>query len=269
MNSSSNGSPPGTRWIVTTCRDRLDHLRVSLPSWLERCPDWTPIIVCCDDPAAQAYAAGELMLAGRGVVASTKQDGYFDKVEAARIGIAFAAGIMLENADYEGPPNAFNHMGKASWTAMLALLDADTVATERTQPMLNSIPEGGAAICGYGQRDDLGFLLAPTGQVWQGIQQIPKGAIRGYGPDDVTLRIAVWSQRKRPFTLLPAYWARISHKDTRRVAHFGIGMKASVRSNRTVQDAVMRRLVAPEDLAQCKAEALQWPKRLCDYGRTT
>lgn len=232
-------------------------------------PDWTPIVVCCDDRAATEYATGEIQLAGRGVVASTIQGRYFDKVEALRIGIAFAAGFLLPTADFAGPPSSFDHLGAADLEAPLALFDADTIAIPGTQPMLNSVAADDAAICGFGQRDDLGFLLAPTGRVWQGIGALPEGAFRGYGPEDATLRIAVWAQYKRPFALLPARWARIQHRDARRVVHFPIGMKASTHGNRKVQNAVMARLMPSTDFAQCKREALQWPRRLSDYGRTS
>jgi len=255
--------PRDRSWIITTCRGRAAHLRVSLPTWLERLADWEPIIVCCDDPEAAEYVAGELALSQRGILVSTNQGETFNKMEAIRLGAKIAASGFAPRGQSFGDGVAKTHgwIG-AGERDMVALLDADTVANDRTWRVLAAVDPSNAGMCGTGTREDLGFLVCSLRALWAGLEQIPAGMFDGYGPEDASLRIAVWTQIKKPFLLLPADWARKRHPDALRTRFQRQSMKGSVLRNKLAQVALMRRLVAPEELARCKSDCLRWPGRV-------
>ena len=254
-------------WIVSTCRGRVQHLRDALPSWLDRLPEWDPIVVCCDDPQATEYVAGELMLARRGICVSISQGQHFNKLEAVRIGVGIAA------CGVEPTGQTISQGPLGDWICLpdsaerIALLDADTVATTKTAELLEGIGAEDVAICGWGTRDDLGFLVASVGTVWAALGKMPVGKWEGYGPEDASLRVACWALVRKPFVLVPAFWARRTHSDRDRTRYHRLGMSGATRANKIAQGELMAALIAPEDLPRCRADALIWPRRFSEYAR--
>jgi len=268
MNSPTK--PPVSRprkWIVTTCRGRVAHLRESLPTWLEKLPTWDPIVVCCDDPIAAEYAAGELVLARRGIVVQAIQGQYFNKIEALRVGVGIAACDFYPEGQVLGEEwLALLEDDGDDGDAMVALLDADTIATSRTEPLLNSVGLSDVGMCGWGTRDDMGILIASVRALWGGLRQIPKGMFEGYGPEDASLRVAVWTQVKKPFVpLLSTNWVRKAHTDRERTRFYAESMRSAVPANKAAQGELMARILAPDEVARCKADCLYWPKRIGEY----
>jgi hypothetical protein len=243
-------------------------LRVALPSWLERLPNWDPLVVCCDDPVATEYVAGELILAKRGICIEVTQGQYFNKLEAERIGVHAARLGVDPCGQTIGERTLEQAKGCNGCTVddMVALLDADTVAVNKTAALLESIEPDDVGICGWGTRDDMGFLVASVDVLWRGLEQIPVGMFAGYGPEDAALRVACWTQVKKPFVTVPALWARRQHSDRERTRFHVVGMKGAVPANKAAQGELMARILKPEELPRCKVDALKWPRPRSEYA---
>lgn len=240
----------------------MAHVRESLPSWLERLPDWDPIVVCCDDPIATEYASGELYLAQRGIVVSISQGQYFNKLEAIRLGVDIAACGFDPRGQTIGAETVERYRETRSIPpdSMVAQLDADTVANHRTAALMASVGRSEAGICGFGIRDDLGFLVVALPVLVRALELMPVGWFEGYGPEDCAIRVACWTLLRKPFRRLQARWARIQHSDAERVRYHSRSMLEAVRTNKRMMGELMARLIAPEDLAICKSDCLGWPK---------
>jgi hypothetical protein len=258
----------GRRWIITTCRGRVDHLRVSLPSWLELAPSWDPIVVCCDDPVATEYVSGELVLAHRGICLELEQGQYFNRLEAIRVGLKLARAGFDARGQTIGVRSIEQAAGCVGFGEddMVALLDADTVAIRKTEALLDSIDSSDVGICGFGTRDDIGFLVCSVRVLTAALAEIPEGMFQGYGPEDSSTRVACWAQVKRPFVLVPALWARQTHSDALRTRFHRVGMAGSVPANALAMGELMARLLAPEEIPRCEADCLQWPQRRSKYA---
>jgi hypothetical protein len=239
----------------------LPHLRESLPSWLERLPGWDPIVVCCDDPAAAEFASGELMLAGRGFCLSIHQGQYFNKLAAER------AGMLLVGQDLDSTGEAFDE----SWPLLAAptddlgsqvcLLDADIVATRGTAAMLDGLGSDDVAVCGWGScPDDFGFLVCNAGLLWRGMSLLPVERFEGYGPEDMAIRIAIWSLIRRPFTEVPAEWAHRQHDDQSRQRWHPLGIREASRRNANIMADLIETLVPPSERETMGQECMQSPK---------
>jgi hypothetical protein len=236
-------------------------LRDSLPSWLERIPGWDPIVVCCDDPAATEYASGELMLARRGFVLSIHQGQYFNKLEAVR------AGMGLVGQDVDGTGEAFDENWPlltppfAALNASVCLLDADIVATRGTGAMLNALASDEVAVCGWGASpDDFGFIACPAGLLWRGMSLLPVQRFEGYGPEDMALRIAIWSLSKRPFREVPAEWAHRQHDDQSRQRWHPINLRMASQRNGNIMQDMISELIPLEERDRMGKECMQSPK---------
>jgi hypothetical protein len=251
------------KWIVTTCRGRLQHLREALPSWLEKMPGWDPIVVCCDDPQATEYAAGELLLAHRGICLQLEQGQFFDRLEAIRAGIKVVAAGFNPQGQTISAASIRNTAGArmiGEWD-MVALLDADTIATGKTQAAFDEIDPLSAAVAGSGGRDDVGVLVVGAEVLVDALKLLPVGSFEGYGLEDCAIRVACWACLKEPFERLPFAWLRRQHTEHSRVAHHSRGMRWAVARNRVSMGELMARIIAPEELARCRAECLGWPAR--------
>lgn len=244
-----NSTPKFNRWLLTTCRDRLAHLRESLPAALERLPLWTPVVVCCDDPASVEYARGECAIHGRGWVLPVNQGQYFNKLEAERVGVGYLVGLI--STDDATPDD------------LVCLWDADIVATRMTASVLDPVSPPDVAVCGWGaQPDDFGFLICPLGTLWRAFGLVESNTFEGYGPEDMALRIAIWSLMRRPFVQLPAEWAHRQHSTRLRSRHYAQGVKGSSAANTAQMEALAARLIPAEDRPRLDADAMVSPKRL-------
>jgi hypothetical protein len=264
---------PVRRWIVTTCRGRLAHLREALPTWLERLPNWDPIVVCCDDDEAATYAASELMAAKRGIAVRLTQGEYFNKLEALRAGIDFAQwGSLAKGGVFDAEAmdrSQLRSSHRPLEREMVALLDADTIATSQTAETLESIGVDEVGQCGFGTRDDLGLLVVNLDVLARGIALMPVGWFEGYGPEDCALRVACWTIVRKPFVQLPAHWVRRCHNDVERSRYHSRSVAEAVRINKQVMAELIERIVPPEDRKRCRAECMQWPQRRSAYEPAT
>lgn len=244
---NSTPAPKVNRWLVTTCRDRLAHLQESLPAALERLPLWTPLVVCCDDPTSTEYARGECAINGRGVVLPIIQGQYFNKLEAERVGVGYLVGLI---ATADATPDD-----------LVCFWDADVVATRETASVLDALAAPDVAVCGWGsQPDDFGFLVCPLGTLWRAFGLVEANTFQGYGPEDMALRIAIWSLLRRPFVQVPAEWAHKQHNDRLRSQHYAQGIQGSSAANGQQMAALAARLISVEDRARLGVEALVSPK---------
>lgn len=245
-------------WLLTTCRGRLDHLKESLPSWLRFMPNWDPMVVCPDDPAATDYAAETLHAAKRGIVITTTQGQHFNKLEAERVGIELATFALEPIGQCITCPPLPSALGgiETDSTDMIALWDADTVAIRGTERALSWVPPEDCGISSSGCRDDMGFLVTSVGTLAKAVRKIPAGSFVGYGPEDCAIRVACWTETRRPFVKIPACWARRQHSDALRIRHFGHSMAGSGRLNVTAMGELMSRIMKPEDFAICREHCL-------------
>src|SRR5512136_95510 len=242
-------APRFNRWLLTTCRDRLAHLRESLPAALEWLPLWTPVVVCCDDPASTEYARGECAIHGRGLVLPLIQGQYFNKLEAERYGTGY---LVATIATAEASPDD-----------LVCFWDADIVATRMTSTVLDPIVPPQVAVCGWGaQPDDFGFLVCPLGLLWRAFGLVEANTFEGYGPEDMALRIAIWSLMRQPFLQVPAEWAHRQHSTRLRSRHYAQGVRGSSAANAAQMEALAARLIPTEDRARLDEDAMVSPKRL-------
>lgn len=237
-------------------------MRETLPSWLEHLPAWDPIVVCADDPEATEYAAGELMLAGRGCVVEITQGRYFNKFEALRAGCEIASWGQPPLGQIYRPDCAAMFAGEVDPTGdasrdVIAIFDADTVALRSTSQVLDRLGPEDGAISGSGHRDDMGLLICAVGVLRRAMRLIPVGEFPGYGPEDCALRIATWTILRRRYHRLAACWARRTHRDRLRTQNYPLKMSESLRRGGDSIQALIDRYIAPEDFNQMVSDAVQ------------
>jgi hypothetical protein len=244
------------KWILTTCRGRLAHLKESLPSWLERLPAWDPLVVCSDDPAAVEFASDAVQRAGHGLVIATSQGGRFNKLECLRLGIELAAfGVEPIGQCLTVPPmpSASGGLETESFDLM-ALLDADTVATRPTERALARVGADDVGISESGARDDMGVLVANVGTLAKAVRMLPVGSLEGYGPEDCALRVACWTHVRRRFVRIPACWARRQHSNRLRVLNYRLSIARTFQLNDATMGKLVSQWLKPAELDQCKSD---------------
>ncbi len=243
MSSPING---GRKWLLSTCRGRVQHLREHLPNWLERMPTWDPVVVCCDDHAAFEYCAGELMLAGRGIALLTEQGQYFNRLEAIRAGIGvIQSGLCPTGQAFTArifPPDP------AADNDLVAMWDADTVAIRGTEHALSTLTATDVAIAASTQRQEMGILVASVRLLRLGLEEIPPNWFRNYGHEDCGLRLGVWAHHRREFLKIRPCWSRKQHGDRMRREHYGDLLDRSGARNCEVLGELVARLVPPGDV---------------------
>lgn len=241
------------RWLLCTCRGRLQHLRAHLPTWLEQMPGWHPVIVCCDDSPAFEYAADELQKAGRGFALWLEQGPHFNKIEAMREGLLVIAS-KLEPAGQAFTIRPLAPMDDVRGNDQVAIWDADTLAMRNTERALAAIELDEVAVVNRGARDDLGFLVAPLRLLVAAFALIPPGEFEGWGPEDCAIRVACWYYYRKPFRLIRPCWARAQHQDALRGRFQGLNLKSSAWVNAQALAALAARLLTPEERTQCELE---------------
>lgn len=240
MSSPTNG---GRKWLLSTCRGRVDHLRAHLPNWLEKMPTWEPVVVCCDDSAAFEYCAGELTLAGRGIALLTEQGQYFNRLEAIRLGIGvIQSGVVPAGQAFTArvfPPN------ESADNDLVAMWDADTVAIRGTERALSTLAHNDVAIAGSTQRQEMGLLVASVRLLRLGLEEIPTNCFRNYGHEDCGLRLGVWAHHRREFVKIRPCWSRKQHNDRLRREFYGDVLDRSGERNNQALGELVARLVPP------------------------
>jgi hypothetical protein len=251
MSSPTESNP--RRWLLCTCRGRLQHLRAHLPTWLEQMPDWHPVVVCCDDAQAFEFAADELQKAGRGFALWLEQGPQFNKIEALRAGLlVIASGLEPKGQAFTVRPPVT--MDDVRGNDQVAIWDADTLAMRTTERALAAIDPAEVAVVNRGSRDDLGFLAAPFRLLVAAFGLIPPGQFEGWGPEDCAIRVAVWYYYRRPFRLVRPCWARAQHQDALRGRFQALNLASSAWANGQALAALAARLLTPEERAQCEQD---------------
>jgi hypothetical protein len=208
--------------IVTTCRDRWEHLAAALESWLTRLRGWVPIVVCCDDSVAAELASERLRAARCGLVVQTSQGQYFNRLEAIRVGASClpsapqAAGEFLQRT--VGSEHALA-WPDAVPVMRVAILDADTVALGCTARVLESIGPDEIGVSTSQLRDDCGLLVCSGYALSAALGDIAPGLFAGYGWEDIALRMMAWYHGGERAVGLRPCWARIQHPERLRLAH--------------------------------------------------
>jgi hypothetical protein len=268
MSSSSNApqnlpsTPPPNQWIVTTCRDRLEHLSEALDTWLRWLPKWQPVVVCCDDEPAAQYAGQLLASIGRGIVLAVSQGAHFNKLEALRTASTFLEGTQHQArtvylseaarlATFQGP-------------GRVALLDADTIATHRTAAALDAVEAHQFAIAGGRLIHDCGLLVAAEDVFAYAVGQLEPNEIVGYGHEDIALRVGCWCATEGQMVRLPVgAWSRRNHSDLlRNRFNTHQSIKASARANSLALQAFTHRMLPnAEERHRCEADCYPWAQR--------
>jgi hypothetical protein len=189
--------------ILTTCKNRRQHLAPALASWRQFLPDWTPLLVAVDDPGAVSMLAQTYL--GAEWLATEISHPAFSKLQAQAAGVA---------ALPEG-----NHQ--------VAMLDCDVVALlGMTDHCLSEPLAGGFLIADHRDDgsdfcDDMGQLVAPAEVLREAFELL--GDVShwwGYGWEDVLVRCACWLVTEGKVRRRPAHWAHIPHSNRERVAAF-------------------------------------------------
>lgn len=250
-------SPTSARkWLLSTCRGRVAHLRKHLPTWLERLPSWDPVVVCCDDKEAFEYVAGELMLAERGICLFVEQGQYFNRLEAIRAGIGvIQSGVVPCGQAFTASVCAPNDLTDND---LVAMWDADAVALRGTERGLADLTTDDVAIAASKLRQEMGFFVASLHLLRLGLADIPVGMFESYGHEDCALRLAVWSHYKRPFVCVPLCWSRATHPDKMRHQFYRDGMmrRSGTLNGQRLGELLAR--LAPGNYAQWRAHCY-WP----------
>jgi len=242
----------GRKWLLTTCRGRGHHLREALPTWLQHLPDWSPLVVCCDDLEAFTYAASALGTAGRGAAVFTRQGNYFSRLEAIRLGVrALETGIDDNGTSFK---LQFGAMAtpEADLPGRIAIFDADTIALSVTKLSLATEDPGEVLISKPGARHNFGFIAAKACVIQRAVNAIPRGMFdAGYSFEDTAIRVAAWRETAGNFREVAPLWGRIGHTDTERVSNYENPMHISSRINATAIGRLISDLIIPSDWAEC------------------
>lgn len=259
MNSGPNASPnPPTNWILTTCRGRVSHLRESLPSWLDQLPNWSPLVICCDDREAFDYAAGELRLANRGAAIYVEQkDGWFNRLEGLRAGVvALLSGLESNGNSCDAVALEPYYRETSFIGGQVCLFDADTIAIRTTGAALARVGRYDAGFVQGGIRDDLGFLVCHGDALRAAFDMIEPYSFVGYGWDDMPIRVGVWVASGRKFVGVPPCWARKVHSNRERAAHHERGITESSKINGLALGKMIARVVPSSEWTECAAACL-------------
>jgi len=236
-------------------------------------PNWSPLVVCCDDEEAFAYAQGELMVAGRGAAIHTRQGEYFSRLEAIRLGVhALERGIdsrggsfllqlpeALPSADFFGSSvNLYN--GQAVIPGRIAVFDADTIALGPTEGALEQIDDYSVGICKLGARHNMGFICASAATIQAGISLTERDSFHGYGFEDNALRVGCWAATGGAFVHIHPCWARIGHTDAVRNTHYREPPGVSSKKNASVLGRLIAKVVDRDRWDECIADCLPGQK---------
>ena len=253
---SEHPAPKPPNWLLTTCRGRVAHLREALPTWLDLLPDWSPLVICCDDRAAFDYASGELFLAGRGAAVYTSQGEWFSRLEAIRLGLyALEEGTIPDGRAFElqlpREDAPIKTLGRPHLRGKIAIFDADTIALSMTGPTMSRVDQYAAGIAQSCIRDDMGFLLCAAEVLQYAVNQIERNAFNGYGFEDSALRVGAWHATNGAFMALPHCWARKVHNDAARDANYRQPMKLASQANAKALGSLITRLIEPSKWVEC------------------
>lgn len=187
--------------ILTTCKNRREHLAIALESWRACLPGWVPMVVAVDDPAAVDLTARIYLGLPWLAVPATHRG--FSRLLAIR------AGVMDLEPDVD----------------RVVIFDADVVALLGTLSWLTGDLGGGfrfpSVSPGRAGFDDTGVLLTTAPVLRAAFNLL--GDIsdwEGYGWEDILLRYACWFVTGGVVSHAPACWAHIPHSDAGRLASY-------------------------------------------------
>lgn len=192
-------------FILTTCKNRRQHLTHAAQSWRAFLPGWEPVLVAVDDPEAIEV----LSTAYGNVPWSAVQ---ITQVGFSRLG-ALAAGLRY-----------LGERGGIAEGERVAILDADVVALFGSLEWLNAPLDGSFQLAGHrpdgsDHIDDMGQLLAPFGVLREAFDLIGDPSDwNGYGWEDILIRAACWFVTGGKVLRRSAMWAHIPHGEAERLA---------------------------------------------------
>ena len=227
--------------IVTTCKNRRQHLAPALASWRQFLPDWVPLLVAVDDPEAVSMLAKTYL--GAEWLATECTQPSFSKLQAQAAGVAAL------------PDGA----------AQVAMLDCDVVALLGMTDHCLSAPLAGGFMIPDHRRDgsdfcdDMGQLVAPAEVLREAFALL--GDVThwwGYGWEDVLLRCACWLVTEGKVRRRPAHWAHIPHTNLERIAAFDADETTveHARRNRPLILADLERICAPYGITDWRKSGL-------------
>lgn len=188
--------------IITTCRNRREHLEQAARSWRFMLPGWLPILCAVDDP--EAVALVDRIYGTEAHLSVSTSQRVFSRLAAISAAVE-ALPVEAEN---------------------VALFDADVVALLHTRQWLSgdfssAFQFAGPSESGDFNRDDFGVLVTSASVLRTAFELISEVVPiwDGYGWEDCLIRCACWvvcdSGGGR---LRPAAWAHIPHSDELRMA---------------------------------------------------
>jgi hypothetical protein len=186
--------------ILTTCKNRREHLRHAAQSWRAFLPGWEPLLVSVDDPEAIE------------VLADAYADQSWGCVQTSQVG-ALAVGVR----------HLFER-GSIAPGERVAILDADVVALFGSLEWLNSPLDGGFMVAGHradgsDHLDDMGQLLTTAEVLREAFDLIGEANDwTGYGWEDILIRCACWFVTGGKVRRKPVMWAHIPHGEKERLA---------------------------------------------------
>jgi len=193
--------------ILTTCKNRRQHLGPALASWRQFLAGWVPLLVAVDDPEAVALLSKAYFGQPWHAELLEQPEG-FSKLQAQAAGVR----ALPDNAE------------------TVAMLDADVIALLGvTNACLSEDLQGGFLIANHRDDgsdfcDDMGQLVAPANVLRDAFQLLGDvSAWWGYGWDDVLIRCACWLVTDGKVRRRPAMWAHMPNTTRERLANFGVG----------------------------------------------
>lgn len=186
--------------LLTTCKNRRQHLEPALRSWRYMLPGWVPLLVAVDDPEAVEILEA-IYPEQPHLVVRASQRGF------SRL-LAIAEGVRAL------PPEA----------ETVALFDADLVALVHTVDWLRGDYSQSFKYCGPApgaryNRDDYGVLVSSANVLRRAFEVL--GDVSdwgGYGWEDCLIRCACWTVcNQGGQSSEPAAWAHIPHGDSLRI----------------------------------------------------
>jgi hypothetical protein len=192
-------------FILTTCKNRRQHLIHAAQSWRAMLPGWEPLLIAVDDPEAVE------------LVASAYGNAPWHAVQITQVGFS-RLGAIRAGVDY------LNSRGGVPEGERVAILDADVVALFGSLDWLSSPLDGGFLVAGHradgsDHIDDMGQLLTTAGVLRDAFDLIGSAPDwTGYGWEDILIRAACWFVTGGKVLRKPALWAHIPHGEAERVA---------------------------------------------------
>lgn len=201
--------------VITTCKGRLDHLKLSLPRFTEQFEKTVVVDYSCPD-GTKDYAAE---------VPKT----YIEYVRATGFHKTHALNVGAERAIAEG-------------ATRLCFLDADTLIHPGLRGLLDGLPENSMAITGpktFRYSALLGFLCVSV-KAYLTVQGYDE-KFKGWGYEDLDMRLRLYCDAGcNPAHIPEEYFYAIKHGTDRRTEYQPDGLIEGAKRNQSIYKASLR-----------------------------